>query len=395
MPEIILKPGREKSVRQHHPWIFSGAIGHESEPPERGGIVHVLDSKGSFLAYGYYNSRSQIRIRILDWHKNAVLGRAWWHEKLKAAIVRRAHMLEGPRTNSCRLVYGESDFLPGLIVDKYADYIVIQILTAGIERVRETIVTELFDLLKPKGIYERSDTETRALEGLKIRTGMVAGDDPPDEIIIKENNRKFKVNIITGQKSGYYLDQRDNRQVVASYAKGLNILDCFCYSGGFSVYALGGFAKSATLLDSSAQSLALARENITINDFSESQVAAIEGDVFKVLREFRDSHRLYDMVILDPPKFAPTKADLKKALAGYKDINMLGMNVLNPGGILATFSCSGAVDLQTLQTVLFWAATDTGRDVQILRTLSQGEDHPRLATFPESEYLKGLICRVV
>ena len=395
LPEITLKPGRDKAVRHQHPWIFSGAIARESQPPERGGIVTVLDSKKNFLAYGYYNSRSQIRIRLLDWSEDAIFDNSWWHEKLKSAISRRAHLLEGPRTNACRLVYGESDFLPGLIVDKYADFIVIQILTAGIERVKDTIVESLKNLLAPRGIYERSDTETRTLEGLKPRTGMLSGAEPPEYVTIRENNRKFNVNILTGQKTGFYLDQRDNRQAIAAFAKGLDILDCFCYSGGFSVYALGGFAKSVTLLDSSAQSLTLARENIRINDFSETQVISIEGDVFKVLREFRGDSRKFDMVILDPPKFAPTKADLKKALAGYKDINMLAMQALKPDGILATFSCSGAVDSQTLQTVLFWAATDIGRQVQVLRSLSQGADHPRLVTFPESEYLKGFICRVI
>ncbi len=395
MQDIILKPGRDKTARQYHPWIFSGAIAKASKSITPGEIVRVLSNKDDFLAFGYYNSRSQIRVRLLEWDEHKSVNDAWWFQRLKDAISCREKLLGDDKTNACRLVYGESDFLPGLIVDKYAGHIVIQSLTAGIEKVKDLIVSNLVELLSPAGIYERSDSESRALEGLSIISGSLYGEAPPEYLEILENNLKFWVDIKSGQKTGFYLDQRDNRQAVSDFAKGCEVLDCFSYSGGFSVSALSGGAKSVVMVDSSAQSLKLAGENIKLNHFESSKVESHEGDVFKVLREFRASERKFDLIILDPPKFAPSKSDLKRALSGYKDINLLAMGLLRPGGILATYSCSGAVDSQTLQTVLFWASSDLARPVQILKPLSQGPDHPRLVSFPESEYLKGFICQVL
>jgi 23S rRNA (cytosine1962-C5)-methyltransferase len=334
-------------------------------------------------------------VRFLEWDEGITINDEWWIAKIGESVARRDLLVDDINTDSYRLVFGESDLLPGLIVDKYADYLVIQTLTAGIENVKPLIVSCLARLFHPSGIYERSDVSTREREGLKVAVGPLYGADPPDSLPILENGCQFIVDIKKGQKTGFYLDQRNNRQIAAMFAKNHDILDCFCHTGAFSVYALAKNAKSATLVDSSAQSLALAKENMRLNSFSSKAVEFTEGDVFKILREYRDSERHFDMVILDPPKFAPAKKDLKKALAAYKDINMLAIGILNPGGFLVTFSCSGAVDLQTLQTVLFWAATDAKRDVQICRTLSQGLDHPRLVTFPESEYLKGFICKVL
>jgi len=291
------------------------------------------------------------------------------------------------------LIFGESDDLPGLVVDKYADYLVVQSSTAGIDRVKDSIVKALIDQMKPSGIYERSDIESRKIEGLKPRVGLLYG-DPPTQLQIMENGLKFEIDIISGQKTGFYLDQRDNRHIVAGYAKGLDILDCFSHTGAFSVYALKAGAKSITLIDSSDNCLKLAKRNIEINDFDSNRAKFIRADVFEQLRQFRDSNRKFDMVILDPPKFAKSRNHLEKALAGYKDINMLAINILKPGGLLSTFSCSGAVDYQTLRTVLFWAATDTGRQVQIIRDFHQGTDHPRLASFPEADYLNGFLCRI-
>jgi 23S rRNA (cytosine1962-C5)-methyltransferase len=395
MNEIILKPGRDKTARQFHPWIFSGAIAKAKGNIAPGEIVKVLDNAGEFVAYGYFNPNSQISIRLLEWNEDNVIDEAWWREKIKASIIRRGIFEDDNRTNAYRLIFGESDFLPGLIVDKYSDFLVVQILTAGIEKVKSIIVTTLAKLLLPEGIYERSDVETRTLEGLTLSSGVASGSEPPELLEITENGLKFLIDIKGGQKSGGYLDQRDNRLAVAAYANGLEVLDCFAYTGAFSVNALARGARSVTLVDSSAQSLTLAQQNIRLNNLDAGSAETVVGDVFKVLREYRGTGRKFDMVILDPPKFAPTKADLKKALSGYKDINLLAMQLLKPGGILATFSCSGAVDIQTLQTVLFWAGSDIGCELQILKTLSQGEDHPRLVSFPESEYLKGLICRVI
>ncbi len=395
MQTIILKPGRDKNARQRHPWIFSGAIAGKPQGISPGEIVRVEDSRGGFVAHGYCNPRSQIAVRLLEWDEAAEIDIAWWRDKIRAAVERRRTILADGRTDSCRLVFGESDFLPGLIVDKYAGFVVVQALTAGIARVEAEIVSILDELLHPAGIYEKSDPAARALEGLPESSGALAGIEPPDRLTVLENGYRFLIDIKSGQKTAFYLDQRDNRRIVAEYAAGRDILDCFCYTGGFSVYALSAGARSATLVDSSGQSQKIAAENIKANGPDMKSIEMIEGDVFKILRRFRDEGRAFDMVILDPPKFAPNKASLKKALSAYKDINMLAAQIARPGGLLVTFSCSGAVDLQTLQTVLFWAGSDAGRQIQILRTLSQAEDHPRLATFPESEYLKGFICRVI
>jgi 23S rRNA (cytosine1962-C5)-methyltransferase len=395
MQTIKLKPGRDKNAMLRHPWIFSGAPAKTPAGIAPGEIVRVTNHKAEFVAYGYFNAKSQISVRLMEWDERIEINSAWWQDKLRESIARRAALLTGNDTDSCRLVFGESDFLPGLIIDRYASYIVIQALTAGIERAKGELVKILDELLHPTGIYEKSDPASRALEGLPDSSGVLVGDDPPDIITIMENGHRFGVDIKSGQKTAFYLDQRDNRKLVAEYAHDRDILDCFAYSGGFSVYGLTAGAKSATIVDSSNQSLRLVSENLKLNGLKQKPVEIIEADVFKTLRRFRDDGRMFDMVILDPPKFAPNKASLKKALSAYKDINLLASQITRPDGILGTFSCSGAVDTQTLQTVLFWAGTDSGRQIQILRTLSQAEDHPRLATFPESEYLKGFICRVI
>jgi 23S rRNA (cytosine1962-C5)-methyltransferase len=392
---VILKPERDKSPRQRHPWIYSGAIAKVDGVPLPGDIVRVVDDKNAFLAYGYYNQASQISVRLLEWSENEAINDEWWHRKLAEAISRRQLLAENSYTDAYRLVFGESDFLPGLIVDKYAEFLVTQFLTAGADKARHPVIAALKELANPAGIYDRSDADIRTLEGLLPTSSKLAGHEPSPFVRIKENNCLFDIDIMAGQKTGFYLDQRDSRQAVAAFAAGREILDCFCYTGGFSAYALSRGAKHITLVDSSANSLALARQNIDINDMQAKPIEYIEADVFKYLRDQKNAGRKYDMVILDPPKFAPSKANLKKALSGYKDINLLALNLLRPGGILATFSCSGAVSLDTLKTVIFWAANDANRQVQIIQSLSHGIDHPILASFPESEYLKGLICLAV
>jgi 23S rRNA (cytosine1962-C5)-methyltransferase len=394
MLKIILKKGREKSVRNHHPWLFSGAIAKIERKPEPGEIVQVCDSHSEPLAAGYYNSHSQIRVRILDWDNEAIISKDWWRKWIDEAIGHRRQLAEDDSTDAYRLIYSESDVLPGLIVDKYADYLAIQVTTAGIERVKHDIIEILADIMKPAGIYERSGADIRALEGLKESSGVVYGQTPPSRLAIKENGHLFEVDITAGQKTGFYLDQRDNRAKVAACAKGFDILDCFSHTGAFSVYALASGAKAVTLVDSSTDCLELAKRNIALNELESSRAEYIAGDAFEILRQFRDDGRRFDLVILDPPKFAKNKSHLKKALAGYKDINMLGMELLNPGGLLATFSCSGLVDYETLKTVLFWAAVDTGKRVRIIEDLYQASCHPRLITFPEGTYLKGALCRV-
>jgi 23S rRNA (cytosine1962-C5)-methyltransferase len=392
---VALKPNRDKTARAYHPWIFSGAVAKTAKNIPPGEIIQVRDSKGEFIAFGYYNIHSQITIRLLEWIENVKIDSVWWFDKIRSAVERRRTILDGGETDSCRLVFGESDLLPGLIVDKFGSYIVIQTLTAGMDRVKSEIVSIIVELLHPDGIYEKSDRTSRSLEGLPESGGVLAGKEPPELLTINENSLQFLADIKGGQKTSFYLDQRDNRKIVSRFAAGCDLLDCFCYTGGFSICALAAGAKSATLVDSSEHGLKIAAENLNLNGLGKKPVEILEGDAFKILRRFRDEGRMFDMIILDPPKFAPNKASLKKALLAYKDINLIATQIIKPDGVLATFSCSGAVDLQTLQTVLFWASSDSGRRIQIIRTLSQPEDHPRLATFPESEYLKGFICRVI
>lgn len=395
-----LKPGREKSVNQHHPWIFSGAIEKVKSNPAAGDVVTVVDYQANFLAYGYFNPNSQISIRLLEWDEKIQIDDNWWQSKLKKAIEYRKQFVITPNCNAYRLVFAEADMLPGLIVDQYDDFIVLQALTAGIDKVKTVIANQLNELLHPAGIYERSDMETRTLEGLEQVNGILTGKSPSEHIKITENGYQFLIDIKQGQKTGFYLDQRNNRKIVAEYAKNRDILDCFSYTGGFAVYSTVAGAKSVTRIDSSQSSLNLGTENLnlnlnlSLNPQSKSSCSAICDDVFMALRKYRDSGKKFDMIILDPPKFAQTQARVEKAMRGYKDINLLAIKLLRPGGILATFSCSGGLEMKQFKNVISWASIDAGRETQILQQLSQSLDHPIRAAFPESEYLKGLICQV-
>jgi 23S rRNA (cytosine1962-C5)-methyltransferase len=395
LPNVILKLGREKSVGQKHPWIFSGAIAKIEGSLSPGKIIRLLDSRKHFLAYGYYNRSSQIAVRILEWDELLQIDENWWALRIAESIARRRNLILNSRTDSYRIIYGESDLLPGLIVDKYADFLVAQFLTAGTEKAKQVIVNALNEIMKPSGIFERSDADIRKLEGLSSSGGILAGIAPPDKLQISEHGHRFNIDIAGGHKTGHYLDQRENRFVVGEQASGLDVLDCFCYTGAFSIYALAGGAKSATMLDSSNTALKLAQDNIDSNNLPIDKAKFVEADVFEYLRELSRGDQTYDMIILDPPKFAATKTHLKKALAAYKDINMQAMKILRPGGILVSFSCSGAVSAESLKIALFWAATDANRSAQIIQKLGQTSDHPILLSFPESEYLKGYICKVI
>jgi 23S rRNA (cytosine1962-C5)-methyltransferase len=293
--------------------------------------------------------------------------------------------------NACRLIHAESDGLPGLVVDRYADTLVAQFLSAGAESWRETLSDLLVELTGLQDLYERSDVDVRELEGLPVRTGALRG-NPPEKLTITENGLKFSVDLAAGHKTGFYLDQRPNRLRVRTLAKGREVLDCFCYTGGFTVNALAGGAKSVLSVDSSAQALSLARENLTLNGLPLERVEFRQEDVFFVLRFLRDSGRSFDLVVLDPPKFAPTAAQAEKAARGYKDINLLAFKLLRPGGFLATFSCSGGVDAALFQKIVASAALDAGVEAQVVEHLAQGPDHPVALNFPEGAYLKGLVC---
>jgi 23S rRNA (cytosine1962-C5)-methyltransferase len=399
MAVVRLEKNREKSLLNRHPWVFSGAVGSVDGEPKPGEVVDVVRHDGGWLGRGYYNEHSNIRVRVLEWDAKVEINEAWWRRGIAAAVDRRASMAldaEGKaRTDALRLVHSEADLLPGLIVDRYGDYVAVQFLTAGVERVRHVIVGILSELLHPAAIYDRSDADTRRREKLQPSTGIIAGALPGGPIEIVENGHRFLIDFATAQKTGFYLDQRDNRSAAAACASGRTVLDAFAYTGAFSVYAGRSGAKSLTLVESSQTAVDLARRNLALNDIAETAAELVHGDVFDVLRSWRDQQRRFDMVILDPPKFARTRAQADQALRGYKDINLLAMKLLTPGGILITFSCSGGVDVREFTTAVAWAGLDAGRSVQVLRRLGQPEDHPVITTVPESEYLKGLVCRVL
>ena len=392
--KVVLKRGREKPVRNRHPWIFSGAIRKIEGECADGDIVTVVDSRGSFLAQGYLNRRSQITVRLLSWIEGEIIDRSFFRHRLEQAITVRRLLQEDPTTNAYRLVNAESDFLPGLVVDRYNEYLVIQFLTLGIDRWKREIVSLLGELLPSRGIYERSDVEVREKEGLPLATGLLAGQERPALVHIVENGHRFIVDIKRGQKTGFYLDQRENRQKLPRYCRGQTVLNCFAYTGAFAVYAAGAGAKKVVNVETSAEALKLAQRNLALNGFDGRDDEYVEGDVFQVLRQYRHEGRSFDLIVLDPPKFAYSKSQVQAACRGYKDINLLAMQMLRPGGVLFTFSCSGLVSPDLFQKVVFGASVDAGRNVQIIEKLAQGFDHPILLSFPESEYLKGFICRV-
>jgi 23S rRNA (cytosine1962-C5)-methyltransferase len=394
MVDIILKKTKEKAVLQRHPWVFSGALAQVKGKPQNGDVVKVLDADADFLAYGYYNDQSRVAVRLLDWDENATIDEQWWKAKIEAAIKAREH-LQNNDTTTCRLIFSEADYLPGLIVDRFGDYLALQILTSGIEQVKETIVNTLSTLLNVKGIIDKSDASARAHDGLQTQHGtLLWGALPPEFVEVKENGVKYLINILEGQKSGFYCDQRDNRRIVASYAAGKNVLDCFSYSGGFTLNALLNKAAAVTSVDSSGLAIETLKKNIQLNQFDESKAIAVQSDVNKYLRILKEEGQIFDIVVLDPPKYAPSRSSLDRAARAYKDLNRLGMQVLKKGGLLATFSCSGAMDIETFKQVIAWAALDAGKEVQIIHQFCQPEDHPVRISFSEGEYLKGLFCRV-
>ncbi len=394
MPQVVLKRGREKPILNRHPWIFSGAIQRVEGECDDGDVVEVADQRGRFLARGYLNRRSQIAVRLLTWDEDEVIGTDFWRRRLERAFASRQALAADPSTDAYRLVNAESDLLPGLVLDRYGDYLVAQFLTLGIERWKAELVGLAADLLQPRGVYERSDAEVREKEGLAAVSGLLHGEQPPDLVDIMENGHRFWVDIKAGHKTGFYLDQRENRAKLTRYCAGKAVLNGFAYTGAFAVYAAAAGAGRITNVESSAEALALARRNMALNGFADRDDGYIEGDVFQVLRGYRDQGRTFELVILDPPKFAHSKAQVQSACRGYKDINLLAMQLLAPGGVLATFSCSGRVSADLFQKVLFGASVDAARDVQIIEKLSQSSDHAILLTFPESEYLKGFVCRV-
>lgn len=390
---IILRAGREKSVLSRHPWIFASAIDKVEGDPGSGDIVVVLDSKKNFLAKAAYSPSSQIRARVWTLDEKVIINRGFIEKRIQASIERRDGLKASENTDALRLIYGEADGVPGLVVDQYANTLVMQLLSAGAEKFRGEIIELLAKMVKPEQIYERSDVEIRQLEGLQPREGLAWGKPMDHDVEISENGLKYRVDVTGGQKTGFYIDQRRNRQKVYELAKDRQVLNCFCYTGGFTLNALAGGASKVTSVDSSGPALEQLKQNVSLNGLDETKSEIIEGDVFTLLRKFRDQARSFDLIVLDPPKFAPTISQAEKASRAYKDINLLAIKLLKPGGILVTFSCSGGISRDLFQKIVAGAALDASVDLRIIDQLSQSPDHPVLTSFPEGFYLKGLICQ--
>ncbi|MEX0740604.1 MAG: class I SAM-dependent methyltransferase [Pseudohongiella sp.] len=399
MNVVKLSKGRDSSLLRRHPWIFSGAVASVSGQPAAGETVAIQDSTGKALGFAAWSPESQIRARMWSFDSDAtpgvtpgvIIDEEFIHERLRRAIARRAGLLS-PTRSACRLVYAEADDFPGLIVDRYGDYLSCQFLSAGAEFWRDTIIAALAQLSPCLGIYERSDVTVRKHEGLAQRQGLVHGQEPPEQVQIQEQDRLFMVSIQHGHKTGYYLDQYDNRSLVQRLSAGKTVLNCFSYTGGFGIAALKGGAAHVTNVDSSAPTLELAGQNLALNGFDTDQADLVQANVFEYLRELKSKNALYDLIVLDPPKFAETKHQFKKAARAYKDIALQAAQLLNPGGTLVSFSCSGAIDPALFQKITADALLDAGRQGRITHYLHQAEDHPVALPFPEALYLKGLVC---
>ena len=390
-PSVVVRAGRQKSLHRRHPWIFSGAIERVDGAPGSGETVDVRAHDGAFLAKAAYSPSSQIRARVWSFAPETI-DPAWFARRVRAAVEARADMLDASHT-ACRLVHGESDGLPGVVADRYGDTLVVQLTSAGAEAWRGAIVDALLAATGASTVVERSDADVRAMEGLAPRAGVVAGAlAGPVEIL--EGGIVYRVDVLAGQKTGFYLDQRDSRRRVRALARGRAVLNAFCYTGGFTLAALAGGAREAVSIDSSADALSLARSNLAANPGLAGGAASWrEADVFAELRRLRDEGRRYGLVILDPPKFAPTAAHSARAARAYKDINLLALKLLEPGGLLATYSCSGGVSADLFQKIVAGAALDAKADAAIVGRFAASADHPVALAFPEGDYLKGLLVR--
>ena len=391
---IYLKVSREKSLLRKHPWIFSQAINKIKGNPMLGDTVDVYDHKEKWLARGAYSPESQIRVRVWSFNENEEIDSEFFRNKLLSAQSRREWFIEQGGLTGYRLIAGESDGLPGITIDKYDNLIVCQLLSAGADFQRYTLVEVLKELYPDCSIYERSDVDVRKKEGLEPITGWLTEPLESTACIIKEHGLSINVDIAKGHKTGFYLDQRDSRVTAGRYAKNKSVLNCFSYTGTFALHCAANDAKEVINVDVSQSALDLAKENIALNNLQDKNVSFVKADVFKLLRQYREEKRQFDMIILDPPKFVESKAQLTGACRGYKDINMLAMQLLKPNGILLTFSCSGLMEASLFQKVVADAALDARREVHFVERLQQAGDHPISSNYPEGYYLKGLVCQV-
>lgn len=391
---VFLKPGREKSLLRRHPWLFSGALERIEHTIEPGETVTVVSHDGIALAKGAYSPRSQISVRLWSFDVDEDISPEFFRVRLTHAISRRRPFFDAGTDNAFRLVNAESDGLPGVVIDRYGAFLVCQFLSAGAERWKDHIVNIVQNLTPCVGVYERSDVDIREKEGLPLRKGLLCGEEPPPLLSIHEGALRFLVDIRNGHKTGFYLDQRENRRRLGAYTNGAKVLNCFSYTGAFGIRALVNQAHFVTNIDSSPDALALARQNVALNHLDPSRVQHVCQDVFAALRALRDHTQQFDLIILDPPKFVSSLSHLPAGSRAYKDINLLAFKLLRPGGILFTFSCSQLMEAKLFQKIVSDAALDARRDVQIIDRLIQAPDHPVALNFPEGAYLKGLVCRV-
>ena len=395
MAQLILLPGKERSAFKHHPWLFAGSVGRLEGRARPGDTVEVLADNLRPLGRAAYSPKSQIRARFWTFDAEESIDDAFFKRRIAAAVALRQALPELRGQQGLRLIHAESDGLPGVIADQYGDTVVVQLTSAGADKWRHAIVAGLVKATGCARVYERSDSDVRGLEGLGPTTGWLHGEAPATPLSIDENGVRLAVDIAGGHKTGFYLDQRENRALLGDLSAGKDVLNCFCYTGGFSLQALAGGAKSVLSIDSSGPALAQAKANLALNPQLPAERAEWqEADVFQALRDFRKAGKLFDLIVLDPPKFAPSAAHADRAAKAYKDINILGCRLLKPGGLLMTYSCSGGVGLEMFQKIIADSALDAGRSARIVRRLSGAADHPVALNFPEGEYLKGLLVQV-
>ena len=395
MAILTLHPGKEKSLLRRHPWIFSGAVAQLEGRARPGDTVDVVSAERRPLARAAWSPASQIRARVWSFDAEETIDHAFFKRRIAAAAGRRATLPELAGQQGLRLIHAESDGLPGIIADRYGDTVVLQLTSAGAEKWRGAIADSLHRATGCARIFERSDVDLRGLEGLEPVAGWLHGTAGAEDPVIEENGVRLAVDIVDGHKTGFYLDQRENRKRVAEIARDRRVLNCFCYTGGFSLQALAGGAREVVSLDSSGPALATARRNLALNpQLDATRAIWLEADVFGELRSLRAAGERYELIILDPPKFAHTAAQAERAARAYKDINLLGLQLLAPGGLLMSYSCSGGIGAELFRKIVAGAALDAGRNARIVQQLHGAADHPVDLAFPEGEYLKGLLLQV-
>lgn len=393
MPSVILRGDRVKAMTRKHPWIFSKAIKKVVGDPLIGETIDVLDPDGNWLARASYSPHSQIRARVWTFEQEQQVDQDFFEQKIDRALSIRERIINNGNLTGYRLFAAESDGLPGVTVDVFDKTVVIQLVSAGAEYQRDNIIAALQVKFAGYCIYERSDADARGKEGIKKARGLLHG-TLPESVIIEENGIKAYVDVEKGHKTGFYLDQRDNRQTLETYSKDKSVLNCFSYTGTFGLYAMRGGASHVTNVDMSQDALDIAERNVELNKLDMSKVDFVKQDVFKLLRQYKKEGKTFDVIVMDPPKFAESKSQLTSACRGYKDINRIAMEILNPGGYLFTFSCSGLMESNLFQKVVADAALDANRDVVFVERLHQAQDHIIASYYPEGYYLKGLVCQV-